>query len=75
MRTIETIATVTEDGKLTIQIPSDIEPGEHKVVIVIEEQPVKKETPPPLDFPVDNWGPWPENLSLRREDMYDEWGR
>ncbi len=75
MRTIETTATVAEDGKLTIQIPPDIEPGEHKVVLVIEEQPVKKEIRPPLDFPVDNWGPWPENLSLRREDMYDEWGR
>lgn len=75
MRTIETTATVAEDGKLTMQIPPDIEPGEHKVVIVIEEQPVKKETPPLLDFPVISVGSWPENLSLRREDMYDEWGR
>ncbi len=23
----------------------------------------------PLDFPVDDLGPWPEGLSLRREDM------
>ncbi len=23
----------------------------------------------PLDFPVDDPGPWPEGLSLRREDM------
>ena len=75
MRTIETTVTVTEDGKITIPIPPDIEPGEHKVVVIIEEQLVKRETRPPLDFPVDSWGPWPENLSLRREDMYDEWGR
>ena len=75
MRTIETTATVTNDGKLTIQIPPDIEPGEHKVVIVIEEQPIRKETRPPLDFPVMSVGSWPENLSLRREDMYDDWGR
>lgn len=75
MRTIETTATVTKDSKLTIQIPSDIEPGEHKIVIVIEEQPVKKETRLPLDLPVRDYGPWPENLSLRREDMYDDWGR
>jgi hypothetical protein len=75
MRTIETTAIVAADGKLTIQIPPDIEPGEHKVVLVIEEQPVKKETRPPLDLPARDYGPWPEHLSLRREDMYDDWGR
>ncbi|VFM95166.1 MAG: hypothetical protein BECKG1743D_GA0114223_100328 [Candidatus Kentron sp. G] len=26
----------------------------------------------PLDFPVDDPGPWPEGLSLRREDMYGD---
>ena len=29
----------------------------------------------PLDFPVDDLGPWPEGLSLRREDMYGNDGR
>lgn len=29
----------------------------------------------PLDFPVDDLGPWPEGLSLRREDMYGDDGR
>ncbi|NKC15799.1 MAG: DUF2281 domain-containing protein [Gammaproteobacteria bacterium] len=29
----------------------------------------------PLDFPVDDLGPWPEELSLRREDMYGDDGR
>lgn len=75
MRTIETTTLVTSDGKLTVQVPADLPEGEYRVVVVIDEQPVKKEKRPPLDFPVDNWGPWPENLSLRREDMYDEWGR
>jgi len=28
-----------------------------------------------LDFPVDHLGKWPEDLSLRREDMYDDDGR
>jgi hypothetical protein len=27
------------------------------------------------DFPVDDVGPWPEGMSLRREDMYDDDGR
>ena len=29
----------------------------------------------PLDFPVDDLGPWPDDLSLRREDMYGDDGR
>lgn len=29
----------------------------------------------PLDFPVDDLGPWPEGLSLRRADMYGDDGR
>lgn len=29
----------------------------------------------PLEFPVDDLGPWPEGLSLHREDMYGDDGR
>jgi hypothetical protein len=29
----------------------------------------------PLDFPADDLGPWPEGLSLRREDRYGDDGR
>ncbi|MBW4688854.1 MAG: hypothetical protein KME40_28145 [Komarekiella atlantica HA4396-MV6] len=80
MKSIETIATVTKDGKITAQLPLDIPEGEHQVVIVIDEKPLlekaqRKEKRPPLNFPVDNYGSWPENLSLRREDMYGDWGR
>jgi hypothetical protein len=28
-----------------------------------------------LDFPVDDLGPWPKGISLRREDMYGDDGR
>lgn len=31
--------------------------------------------PPREDFPVIHAGSWPADLSLRREDIYDEWGR
>jgi hypothetical protein len=27
---------------------------------------------PLVDFPVHDLGPWPENLSLRREDLYGD---
>ncbi len=78
MKTIETIATVSKDGKITAQLPLDIPEGEHQVVIVIDEKPLvekeeSKEKRPPLNFPVDNYGYWPENLSLTCEDMYGDW--
>ncbi|BAY42643.1 hypothetical protein SAMD00079811_02210 [Scytonema sp. HK-05] len=80
MKTIETIATVTADGKITVQLPPDIPAGEHRVVVVIDEQPLPKKTETKekrslLDFPVIHVDYWSENLSLRREDMYDDWGR
>jgi len=75
MKTIETTVTVTDDGKMTVQVPADIPPGEHHVVMVIEEQLVTKQERPSLNLPARDYGPWPEGLSLRREDMYNEWGR
>ncbi len=80
MKAIETIATVTKDGQITLQLPADIPEGEHKVVIVIDEQPLSEKRAsqqkrPPLNFSKYNCGLLPENLSLRREDMYDDWGR
>jgi hypothetical protein len=75
MKTIETTATVSSEGTLTARVPPDIPPGEHRVVLVIEEQLRPVEPRPSLDFPVDDWGTWPESLSLSREDMYGDWGR
>ena len=75
MRTIETDAEIITGGLLTLEVPPGIPPGRHRVVVVIDEQPLAPGARAPADFPVDDVGPWPENLSLRREDMYDEWGR
>jgi hypothetical protein len=75
MKTIETTVLVTPEGTVTLQLPEDIAPGEHRIVVVIDEQPIVREKRPPLKFPEDRYGPWPEDLSLRREDMYGEWGR
>lgn len=76
MRTLELIGQVEPDGRLTVQLPSDIPPGEHQIVLVIDERPLTPSEARVLDdFPVDDYGPWPEGLSLRREDMYGKWGR
>lgn len=75
MVTIEARAVVTEDGKLIVQVPANVTPGEHQVVVVIDEPEVAAEKHQNITFAAHDVGPWPENLSLRREDMYDEWGR
>ncbi len=77
MRTLKTQAVVDPNGqlRLQLQVPPDIPPGEYQVVLVIEEQPTSAtaaQKRPPLNFPVDDWGPWSATLSLRREDMYDD---
>lgn len=79
MKTIETKATVKADGTLTVQL-TDIPPGEYQLVLVIGEpattpKPITVETNMSLKFQLFDVGTWPENLSLRREDMYDDNGR
>jgi hypothetical protein len=74
MITIQGRTTVTEDGKLIIDVPAEVGPGEHQYVIVIDQE-SKEKSRGRIVFSVFDVGPWPENLSLRREDMYDEWGR
>ncbi|MDQ3705818.1 MAG: hypothetical protein M3437_11440 [Chloroflexota bacterium] len=76
MRSIDAELTVTEKGKGVVTLPPDIEPGEHKVTITINDGPAPGNgKQKPIEFLVLDLGPWPEGLSLRREDMYDDWGR
>jgi len=75
VRRIETKGTVDDDGQLSVQVPEDIAPGEHKIVVLIDEQAPRQQPDDLSDQPVFHIGSWPEGLSLRREDMYDERGR
>ncbi len=42
MVTIETVATVTEEGTITAKVPGYLSQGEHRVVIVVEEPPLPR---------------------------------
>jgi hypothetical protein len=42
--TIEAIVTVTPDGKAAIQLPPNIPPGRHKVMLAIDEQLIKEQS-------------------------------
>lgn len=74
MRTLQITATVTPDRELKIQLPSEIPTGDYQIVLVMEEQPSPKPRQP-FKFPVDDYGPLLTELSLRREDMYGDFGR
>ncbi len=41
MLTIETIATVTEDGTIMAKAPGSVPKGRHRAVIVLEDAPVE----------------------------------
>jgi hypothetical protein len=42
MVTIETVATVTEEGTMTAKVPGYLSRGEHRVVIVVDESPLQR---------------------------------
>ena len=77
MRAVTSTATVRPDHTLTVQVPADIPPGEHQVVVVLQEVPARKQGgfsladwPPPY-----NVGPVDPAMTFRREDIYGDDGR
>ena len=42
MLTIQTVATVTEEGTITAKAPGYLRQGEHRVVIVVDESPLRE---------------------------------
>jgi hypothetical protein len=76
MKSIQTQAIVTDDRKVTLQLPEEIAPGLHTLIVVIDDRVAHTASGMSLDdFPIIDVGPWPEGLSLRREEMYGDDGR
>ena len=75
MRTIETTARVSDDRKLVVQLPLDVTPGEHRVVVVIEESPAAPRQREPLRFSGYDVGLIDPNFTFRRDDLYGDDGR
>jgi hypothetical protein len=71
MTTINTTAIVGPDRILSVQLPKDVLPGEHQVVIVLNglASPASALSPP---HPV---GPANPADAYRREEMYGDDGR
>jgi hypothetical protein len=76
MKTIHAVVNVGDDRRLTMILPLDISPGEHTVVLVIDES--RPSVPPSTsmnDFPSHDVGPWPEGFTASREEIYGDDGR
>ncbi|MBW4695136.1 MAG: hypothetical protein KME27_25580 [Lyngbya sp. HA4199-MV5] len=72
MRTIETTATITADGQLTLQVPPDLLPGQHRVVLVIDEPSVPTPQRSPFQISAYPVGLASPALTFRREDLYGD---
>jgi len=75
MKVIQTIATITKDGKLLVPGTVSLPAGDYTVVIVIDEKQVTASDIGMLPFSAYDVGPIDENCTFRREDLYDDWGR
>lgn len=75
MTTLETRAVVTPDRKLTVEVPPEVQPGEHRVVLIIDGGIAASEKQPPVDFPSYPAGLVEEGSRFRREDLYGPHGR
>jgi len=78
MTEIRTRVLVSQDHRISGTAPPAVPPGEHEVTITVPSPLSQQRPDEPFDIdalPTHDLGPWPEGLSLRREDMYDEDGR
>lgn len=75
MRTLELTANVGPDHKVTLQLPQDIVEGEHRIVLVIDEELRSPAGKPAIQFSPHAVGLVDESFTFRREDMYGDDGR
>jgi hypothetical protein len=69
---------VNADRVITGVAPPEVPPGEHEITITVTPSRARRRPRKSFDvndLPEHDLGPWPEGLSLRREDLYDEDGR
>jgi hypothetical protein len=62
------------EAQITIQVPPDVAPGEHRFRVVLLDRGDTEGTRT-LNIPPIDLDKWPEGLFLTREEMYDDWGR
>jgi hypothetical protein len=69
---------VAADGTISGRAPGQVPAGEHEASITVADRSARQLPSEPFDvndLPTHDLGPWPEGLSLRREDLYGDEGR
>jgi hypothetical protein len=78
MTEIRARVIVGPDHHISGTAPTAVPPGEHEATIAVPPLPTRRNPSEAFDvhaLPTHGLGAWPERLSLRREDIYDEDGR
>jgi hypothetical protein len=78
MAEIRARVVVGPDHHISGTVPTAVPPGEHEIIITVPPAPIRRHPSEVFDvdaLPARDLGPWPDSLSLRREDIYDEVGR
>lgn len=78
MKTIEANTQISKDRILVLQLPLSILPGEHHIVVMIDEKPVQikpKAIQPAFKWKRFAWKTKMQDCTFRREDLYDDYGR
>jgi hypothetical protein len=79
MAAIRVRAKVASDGTLTLQAPDGMPAGECAVLLTLEPRDEAAARRAALDALLaaqpSSVGEWPATLSLRRDELYDDWGR
>lgn len=78
MTVITARITVAADGTISGHAPGRVPAGEHEASITVADEPARQEPSEPFDvnaLPTRDLGPWPADMTLRREDLYGNDGR
>ncbi|MBI2927003.1 MAG: hypothetical protein HYY24_15015 [Verrucomicrobia bacterium] len=79
MITLETLTEVEQNRTATIELPKSVQPGPHRMVLLIEEQLCSGTARPkaagPLRLRKLQLHGWPGDATFRREDIYGDAGR
>ena len=78
MTIVTTRIRVAEDGTISGRISGQVPPGEHEATIVVSSARAPRKARKGFNvrrLPTLDLGPWPEGISLRREDIYGNDGR
>jgi hypothetical protein len=74
MTTIETTASITAEHRLVVDTtaPTDLPPGEHRVVVLIDAKAPSAPSREPLKFSNYPVGPASGDVTFSREQLYDD---